>query len=244
MTLKEEICRFLEISDSGYYHWKNKIHKPLINFFNKYFTKKDFEELNTKKKISKLEYLYSSSTVALFDFYFLIKSEIQDKELRNSLIRFLLIYKKDADFNDIGGIIPIDLNFDYHVICKKKADFCINLMNFQKDMNIHYNHKDFMFKLSDISIQSYLFLHYLILNNFTFMIEILEHDTFRLNPEYEKISEDLYMFLIEYYGQLYRLNIEKFMGKKNKTRFNMMLKNIDKRFKSNNIFDILDVLKY
>ena len=57
MTLKEEICRFLEISDSGYYHWKNKIHKPLINFFNKYFTKKDFEELNIFILHQQLHYL-------------------------------------------------------------------------------------------------------------------------------------------------------------------------------------------
>lgn len=241
--MKEELCNFLEISDSGYYNWKNKIHKPVINFFNKYFTKKDIEELNTKKKIAKLEYMYCSSTISLFQFYALIKIEILNKELRNSLIRFFLMYKKNADFNDLGGTIPIDLDFNLKAIEQKKTNFYITVMNFQKDMNIHHNYKDFMFQIENISIQNYIFLHYLIINNFNLMIELLEHDTFRLNPENEEISENLYMFLIDYYGHLYNLDIEEFKGKKYKTKFNLLLKDINQKYPSNNLFDILDITR-
>ena len=53
--MRKIMAEFLEIGEKSYYVWKNKSHKRLVNFIEKYFNEEDLREFINTGKISKLE---------------------------------------------------------------------------------------------------------------------------------------------------------------------------------------------
>ena len=53
--MRKIMAEFLEIGEKSYYVWKNKSHKQLINFIEKYFTEEDLREFLETGEIGFLE---------------------------------------------------------------------------------------------------------------------------------------------------------------------------------------------
>jgi len=265
--MKEELKKLLKIKDATYYFWRNKHKIKLIMFFQKYFSKDDLKELNKfelklKKtssissdelkelgssiKIAKLDYLYNSSTISMFCIYHWFITEIKDRNALDNLISFLILWKKKSTKNEIGDSVSINFSYDYIFVIELHKEFGKEIMNHQKDKNLHLDSTDFMLKLRDINIQDFLFLHYNIMTNFKFMIEILEQKIFHVEDVFNpqsinfKVRDDLFLFLIHYYEKLYNLDLDDFKGKEKYIKFKRIKQYVDKNFTSDDFFDILD----
>lgn len=59
--MRDTICKFCDIGQKSYYHWKNKLHTPIISLLEKYFTKEDLEEFLETGAIMRYEIPNTSS---------------------------------------------------------------------------------------------------------------------------------------------------------------------------------------
>lgn len=236
--MKKELLKLIDLKDASYYVWKNRTKKKLIQFFHKYFSANDIKEFNDTQKISKLEYLNSSTTISIYSFYYFFQELIKNEEHLNSLVLYFINYKKTIDYeNSLNNDNTIE--YDYFKLEKARKDFIQTLPQKQAELNIYDDFEEFSNTISDITINEFLFVHYNLSNNFKLMIELLDKNEFFQKDINKNVKDNLYKFLVRYYSILYRLDEKKFVQNSYEKTFLKIKKHCDKNFKSDKFIDIL-----
>lgn len=236
--MKKELLELIDLKDASYYVWKNRTKKKLITFFHKYFSSNDIKEFNDTQKISKLEYLNSSTTISIYSFYYFFQELIKNDEHLNSLVLYFINYKKTIDY-EYSLNENYTIEYDYFKLEKARKEFIQTLPQRQAEINIYDNFEEFSKTISDITINEFLFVHFNLANNFKLMIELLNKNEFFQRQINKNVKDNLYRFLIRYYCILFRLDEKKYTQKDNEKTFLKIKKYCDKNFKSDKFVDIL-----
>ena len=236
--MKKELLELIDLKDASYYVWKNRTKKKLINFFHKYFSANDIKEFNDTQKISKLEYLNSSTTISIYSFYYFFQELIKNDNHLNSLVLYLINYKKTIDHeNSFNQEEKIE--YDYFKLEKSRREFINTLPQRQAELNIYDNFDEFKETINDITINEFLFIHFNLSNNFKLMVELLDKNEFFQKDINKNVKDNLYRFLVKYYCVIFRLDERKFNQKDYEKTFFKIKKYCDKNFKSDKFVDIL-----
>lgn len=236
--MKKELLELIDLKDASYYVWKNRTKKKLIEFFHKYFSASDLKQFNETGSISKLEYLNSSTTISIYSFYYFFQELIKNDQHLNSLVLYLINYKKTVDL-EYNYNNDETIEYDYFKLEKSKKEFIETLPKRQAEVNIYDNFDEFAEVISDITINEFLFIHYNLINNFKLMIELLDKNEFFEKDINKNVKDNLYRFLIKYYVTLFKLKEEKYIQKTNEATFKKIKKYCDKNFNSDKFVDIL-----